>query len=169
MHCVCVLYRKLELSSVSETTEGEGLSLHHPHLICGATPHPLGPSSLPSFSVCLSSPPSLPPLLCSPPLSLQSLSLTFDTTGHTAPIFKCLSSSGQTSDTHIPCCAWPELPPSPFLHCLNRGIHQLAISLLARHTLQPAKGTSEAYYSTGTLVRALGWALMIFSCKADKW
>ncbi|MED6280605.1 hypothetical protein CHARACLAT_012467 [Characodon lateralis] len=39
---------------------------------------------------------------------------------------------------------------------LSRGIHQPAISLPARHTLQPAKGTSEAYYSKGTLIRALG-------------
>ncbi|TWW76699.1 Zinc finger protein neuro-d4 BRG1-associated factor 45B [Takifugu flavidus] len=60
---------ELELSSVSETTEGEGLSLHHAHLNC---PH---------------LPPKLPPLCLSCPLSflltvarsLHSVPATFDT------------------------------------------------------------------------------------------
>lgn len=70
MCLLCVLYRELELSSVSETTEGEGLSLHHPHLICGAAPHPLGPSSSPKPplrhpSLCLSAPAPSPLLLWS--------------------------------------------------------------------------------------------------------
>lgn len=66
---ICVCHRELELSSVSETTEGEGLSLHHAHLNC---PH---------------LPPKLPPLCLSCPLSflltvarsLHSVPATFDT------------------------------------------------------------------------------------------
>lgn len=59
--------------------------------------------------------------------------------------------------TETPFRAWPEPQPplapssSSALLRLSRGIHQLAISLLARLTLQPAKGTSEAYHSTGNL------------------
>jgi len=82
----CVFYRELELSSVSQTTEGEGLSLHHTHLICGA--HPLGPSSSPTPPLCHSSPcfsvlTSSLVLICSSSLSLQPVPVTFGTTKHT--------------------------------------------------------------------------------------
>lgn len=40
---ICVCHRELELSSVSETTEGEGLSLHHAHLVCPHLPPKLPP------------------------------------------------------------------------------------------------------------------------------
>lgn len=46
---------------MSQTAEGEGLSLHHPHLICRAAPHPsLPPPPPPPPSPPL--PPSLTPL-----------------------------------------------------------------------------------------------------------
>lgn len=88
MCCVCVFCRELELSSVSETTEGKGLSLHHPHLICVAALHPFSPSSSPK------------PPLCHPSLCLS-----------------CLSSSSDllcaTSSTIRPCDLWHDWAHSP--------------------------------------------------------
>lgn len=83
---ICVCYRELELSSVFETIEGEGLSLYHSHLIGKATPHPFRhphlhpkPPPLPVPQL----PALLPPQSCSSPLSLYSVPATFDTTEHT--------------------------------------------------------------------------------------
>lgn len=52
---------------------------------------------------------------------------------------------------------------------VSRRIHQLAISLQVRLTLHPVKGTSEAYYSTATLLRGPGRALMIICCSSVKY
>lgn len=157
---ICVCYRELELSSVFETIEGEGLSLHHSHLIGKATPHPFRhphlhpkPPPLPVPQL----PALLPPQSCSSPLSLHSVPATFDTTEHTVTAvyqqFECVT-----------------LHPifMLFLLCLSRGIYQPAISLLARPTLQPAKSTSEESFSTRTLPMVPRRALMIFSCNSVK-
>lgn len=176
MSLICVPYRELELSSVFETTEGEGLGLHHPDLICRARPH--GPS------------PSPKPPLCRSSRVLQHLHLSRFTDLLIGTVFTiCPCDLWSTQITHSAMPAPEHLSsgePHSVLFCplkfpfvldpnsslpllrLSRGIHQPAISLSARHTLQPAKGTSEAYYSTGILIRALGCALMIFSCDSLK-
>lgn len=71
------------------------------------------------------------------------------------------------------CVTFSDVPPlsttSHVLLRLSRRIHQLAISLQVRLTLHSVKGTSEAYYSTATLLRAPRRALMIFCCSSVKY